>query len=155
MKSRHGMRRFAAAVILSFLASALSGQLSAEPNKLQYELQERCGKAAAAKFASDHPEGPEIRTKDDFTVYKYENHYNATLNKCFLKYTMRIVKYKSSSDPGYTTTDMALFDVNENKQYGYFLRFSFQQFPDYCIMRDKTCTSEEEWQDFVKPFMED
>jgi hypothetical protein len=41
--------------VLSLILLAFAGAPSArtEPNKLQYELEERCGKAAAAIFEKD------------------------------------------------------------------------------------------------------
>ena len=43
MDFRHGVKRIATAAILAFAAVAAIGEASAEPNKVKYELQERCG----------------------------------------------------------------------------------------------------------------
>jgi hypothetical protein len=151
---RHGIQRAAAVAIMVLGVGAAAPEVSAEPNKILYELQERCAKTAAAKFARDHPEGPESNTKDTFTIRKYENHYDAASNKCFSKDTTRILKYASKSDPGYTITLMTLFDVNENKQYGYFWGESYNDLPHKCEVKDKPCHSEDEWRELIKPYME-
>jgi hypothetical protein len=56
----------------------VAGTAFAQPNKEQYELQERCGKRAAEVFAKEWGTG--------FTAAahaNYENHYSSRLNKCF------------------------------------------------------------------------
>ena len=109
------MRRIATFSVLP-LVLFVNGSVSAEPNKVQYELQERCGKAAAAAFKGDNPDGPISNTKDGQSVASYENDYSATLNKCFIVYTIQGLHYKS--EPKHSTTASILFDVNENKEYG-------------------------------------
>ncbi len=94
MNTKRGIRGVATATALSFLAVAL-GQASAEPNKVQYELQERCAKAAAEAFKNDNPDGPITNTKDGQSMARYENHYSANLNKCFVVYFINIFHTKS------------------------------------------------------------
>jgi hypothetical protein len=67
--------RLASAGLFLFSASICA----AEPNKVLYELQERCGKRAAEVFEKDFPD-----TKTTGVIADYENHYSPRLNKCFI-----------------------------------------------------------------------
>src|SRR5215469_13443653 len=102
---------------LATVASALavSGMLAgspahAEPNKEQYDLQERCGKRAEQLFKEDSERsaGGEI--------LNYQSHYHATLNKCFYLMT----DTWSDGKNGMLYTNIFLVDANENKTYGTF-----------------------------------
>ena len=61
----------------ALLALLLFGTASqAQPNKEQYELQERCGKRAAEFFAKAWA-GEVSNTASGQTTANYENHYNS------------------------------------------------------------------------------
>jgi hypothetical protein len=53
----------------------------AQPNKEQYELQERCGKQTAEVFVKRWGSGVKNSVAGQ-SVANYENHYNSRLNKC-------------------------------------------------------------------------
>ena len=57
MNVRHDTGRFAAVVVFAFLATVATTQVSAEPDKLQYELQERCGRRATEVFEKEYGSG--------------------------------------------------------------------------------------------------
>jgi hypothetical protein len=121
---------------------------SAQPNKVLYELQERCGKRAAEVFNREY--GPGSNTKGDQIQFNYENHYSARLNKCFfLEIAVSYEKEKSTS-----SKIMRLFDLNGKRQYGTFVSGPTESTPLACVVRGKSCQSESEWQQLVKPFME-
>jgi hypothetical protein len=130
---------------------------SAEPNKEQYELQERCGKRAEQVFKNDNPgqsAGVVLTNTDDGqTITTYQNHYSATLNKCFYLMITTGVNYKKQ--PQYTTKLMTLFDLNDNKEYGTFFKRSDSSVPTHCNVQQKICHSESEWQELLKPYMEE
>jgi hypothetical protein len=68
----------------------------AEPDKLAYELQERCGKHSAQfveKLKSDLE--PWFATQELLTTFR--NHYNPNLNGCFL--LVLTIRY-SAGPPG-------------------------------------------------------
>jgi hypothetical protein len=48
-----------------------------------------------------------------------------------------------------------LFDLNDNKEYGTFVSGPTESTPLACVVRGKSCQSESEWRQLVKPFMED
>jgi hypothetical protein len=126
-----------AAILLLNIAPTI---VAAQPDKVAYELQERCGKRAAEIFAHDYPSQPPNG------IANYENHYNSRLNKCFM--------LETSTQP--VTADGKrevvkidiLADVNENKVYAEFDPIS-------CDVNGRTCHSEEEWKMLIKPFMEE
>lgn len=146
-----GMRCTATVAALALTSFVFAGSVSAEPDKVQYELQERCGKTAAAAFKDDNPDGQIRNTKDGQFTASYENHYSATFNKCFAVYTIEGLYYKSQ--PTQTTT-MVLFDVNEHKAFGSFFTTSHSAVPAICKVQEKFCHSESEWREWIKAYME-
>jgi len=48
-----------------------------------------------------------------------------------------------------------VFDLNENKEYGSYWRSDSQ--PNYteCLVGETRCSSEKEWRELVKPYLED
>jgi hypothetical protein len=143
------------AIYWSFALAAIIAipQTSAEPNKDQYELQERCGKRAEEVFKRDYAfkGGGVTDTKDGEDMTVYENHYNAMLNKCFVLEKVTSIKYKTNKG---TATKKTLFDVNEHKVYGIFFIRSEFNFPLECRIQQKICHSEGEWEELLKPYME-
>jgi hypothetical protein len=134
----------AIAGLLCFSANAY-----AQPNKVLYELQERCSKRAAEVFRREYS-APVPKSWGQIT-FNYENHYSAHSNKCFF------LEIAMSHHEGKLTTskDMRLFDLNENKEYGIYLDGCDGCGPMACSVQDKVCRSESEWRQLVKPFMED
>jgi hypothetical protein len=137
------------------MALATVPAAQAEPNKEQYELQERCGQQAAELFKADHPTGREagtatVNTEDSTNIVTYEDHYSAALNKCFY---LQITTSFKKKPPISSITIMNLFDINENKQYGTFYGAQGRP-PMQCEVQKKLCHSEDEWRELLKPYME-
>ena len=121
----------------------------AQPNKKLYELQEQCGKRAAEVFALEYSSAAD--SKDGETLFNYENHYSARLDKCFfLEIAISYKKEKSTS-----SKIMRLFDLNDNREYGTFVSGPTESTPVTCVVRGKGCQSEGEWRQLLKPFMGD
>jgi hypothetical protein len=85
--------------------------VSAQPKK--DELQERCGRLAAKVFEREYGSD-----KDAQTLFNYENHHSARLNKCFFL-EIAMSYEREEGKPG--SKIMRLFDLNENKEYGTFV----------------------------------
>jgi len=150
--------RTAIALVLTAAATiSATTKASAEPNKEQYELQERCGKRAEQVFKSDNPGqsgGSMItNTEGGQDVTSYQNHYSATMNKCFYLLITTGVNYKEH--PQYTTTLMTLLDLNENKEYGTFFERSDRSAPLHCNVQEKICHSEREWRELLRHYMDE
>ena len=124
--------------------------LSAQPDKQLYELQQRCSRLAKEVFDREYSP-PVLDTEHGQTVFNYENHYSARLNKCFfLEIAVSYEKEKSTS-----SKIMRLFDLNQNNKYGTFVSGPTESTPITCVIRGKGCQSESEWRQLLKPFMED
>jgi hypothetical protein len=116
----------------------------AEPNKIQYELQERCGKGAKQFF---YDEGYMALGYNN-----YESHYNSELNKC----SIFLQRYASNDKS--TTKEESLLDINARKLYGYL--HIFQMHGEYtlpaalnCQVEGTACRSENEWKALIEPYM--
>jgi hypothetical protein len=128
--------------------------VTAEPNAVLYQLQERCGKFAAEIFRKDYDNGK----GDDGERWGYQAHHNARLNKCFFlvieTYTEENKRTQSDDLPYKTTQRYELWDLLENREYG-----SFQKDTEHgviaCIVQDTLCRSEHEWDKLLKPYMDE
>jgi hypothetical protein len=115
----------------------------AEPNAVLYQLQERCGKTAAEVFRRDY-ENVTIKGAENWH-FNYQAHYNAHLNKCFF---LEISKSFEKNN----TTSYRLFDLLENREYGGFSEINNYVF---CNVLDTACMSKTEWDNLIKPYMEE
>jgi hypothetical protein len=72
-----------ACLTIALAATVIATGVAAEPNKEQYELQERCGKRAEQVFKGDNPGqsggGFVNNTEDGQDITTYRNHYSTTL----------------------------------------------------------------------------
>jgi hypothetical protein len=77
-------------------------------------------------------------------------HYSEKLNKCFYLEVTTIISNGNSS------LQLRLFDHNENKEYGSYYATNGGT-PGYvgCIVKEALCTSEKEWRQLAKPYLED
>jgi len=145
------MKTFVIALILLF---AVSGYVYAQGVKEAYELQERCGKSAEEffkKYCGDYI----VTNKAGRIVSNYTNHYNRKLNKCFILVTQTsFPKDKETREELGISTDKTLWDINENKGCGAFLKFDKGGLM-YCEVLGKDCKSESGWDALVKPYMEE
>jgi hypothetical protein len=137
------MRRFFGSLVVAAVSGLISGA-HAQPDKLLYELQDRCGKRAAEVFEKRYAEISKDR--DSHSTVDYENHYSARLNKCFF-----VLKLSSFSD---SIRGLVLIDLNENREIG---SFSIAEpIHDWkCRFQGRNCRSEQEWRELARPFLED
>jgi hypothetical protein len=112
-----------------------------QPNKEQYELEERCGKRADEVFRREY----ETKEEKD-SLFNYRNHYNPRLNKCFF------LEISTSMIGRHTMATMyRLFDLNENKELGNFYKASDGVMS--CVVGTHSCASEAEWNTLISPYM--
>lgn len=123
----------------------------AAPDKVQYELQERCGKQSAETFKREWGTGT-TNGKDGQGFQNYKNHYNAKLNKCFYMVTGGFISKEKTQG---TQDWKRLLDVHENKEYATYIKNSKDKEPMACSVLDKQCSSAKEWEVLIKPYMED
>lgn len=108
----------AAVLIAATPTLADNAALTPEQTKVRYELQERCGKDAAAFFdriKTTRLIQPIIPTQT--TSSNFQNHYSTEFNKCFM------TTYVMIGDLGEAGTreSQSLWDVNDNRMIGDFL----------------------------------
>jgi len=132
-------------------------ELQAEVKKdraaTDYDLQAKCSRDARAWFKENW------QSDKDTLLLDYTNHYNKSLNKCFV-----VVEYHFSTPVSEWTNDMTLWDVYENSKYGNVAEsHSNSGKPDYkdedvvgtCTLLDKTCKTVAEFSNLVRPHMSD
>jgi hypothetical protein len=149
-------RNIANQLSIGIVAAVLSGGMIShcfsEPNKVESELRERCGKRTEEIWKEKFGMDDISNTKEGQVISKYENHYNPTLDKCFYLTRSNIVGKKK------VTKVERLFDVDENKEYGRFTGGNGDTF-HICVMfvgkGTHKCSSEDEWRGFIKQYMED
>jgi hypothetical protein len=130
-------------------------ELKAEADKshatADYDLQAKCSKDAKASFNENWS-----REKDTILL-DYTNHYNKSMNKCFI-----LIEYHFEvGNRGSWTSDMTLWDVHENAKYGEFSEGNtVYTKPDRtektvvtCEIDGKKCNAAEEFNDLVHPYM--
>ena len=139
---------------LLFTIIASSGQCWATPDKLAYELQERCGKQAAAEFKREFRTGIES-TKRSTTFTNFRNHYSAKLNACLylLTATGFVTDAKGKSGPPFQSRN--LYDLNENHEIGTFWKREDNDKPMQCQVTGRACASQAEFEALIKPLLEE
>jgi hypothetical protein len=115
---------------------------TAQPDKVAYELQERCSQRATELFGRDFADN----NGGSQATGHFENHYNSRLNKCFM--IEESTSYARDNGKLTAIRILILLDVNENKTYATFD-------PITCDVQGTTCHSEEEWKKLTKSLMEE
>jgi hypothetical protein len=107
-----------------------------------------CGKQAAESFKKDWGSAPGSFNKTANAWANYQKHYNSRLSKCFYLETT-VFSFENEK-----MSAMSLWDLNENKQYGDYMKGPFSK-PLQCYVQTSSCQSEQEWRELIKPFMEE
>lgn len=140
-------------IVAPFLLASLPMSVNAAPDKVQYELQERCAKRAEQIFSKDWPHGSPDNSLGYTVTANYQSHCNPTINKCFM---LEISEAYQKDRP---TLEKTLLEVNSNRQYGQFigdLPFGKPSgLPLTCNFGQKLCRSEGEWDAMANVYMEE
>jgi hypothetical protein len=139
------MKRIILAIGILSLISNISFAVDQKLDQKQiYELRKECGKSAA-EFAQ--------RLKLCDGQGGYTNHYNMKLNVCFIYMTASCNSDKGKDDKFWAES---LIDVNENKDYANYIgpgQILFDDKPAMCFVGAKHCKSLLEFQELIKPYM--
>jgi hypothetical protein len=131
------------------------GNSYADSIKEEHKLQERCDEGAEKYFKSFYGSGY-YKSYEGTSIYYCLSHYNRKLNKCFVLLMGQIIPHNMEEmEKDGVTTDKELWDINENKVYGWFIKFDKIKKPLNCGVLGKDCNSESEWDSLVKPYMEE
>jgi len=143
--------------------------MTLEITKKEYELREKCGSYCVDYF---HKVYQDKNKSDNYTIHSdYVSHYNKRTNKCYMFVKSKIVPKK---DIGSIISSEYMVDVHENNTLGVITISSKENIKDVdknktlkestisgkedtiveCKMLDKNCKSKDEWDKFIKPFME-
>lgn len=128
-------------VVLAYTIYPICSVADAFDQKIDYELQERCG-ITSARWAGEHKE-----------VVDYQAHYNKKQNKCVIYATLAPIK----SGNTYTSYYM-VYDPNANKTLAQYTVRSGLNYEDrICIVGGKSveAVSEEKWNKIVKGLLEE
>jgi hypothetical protein len=87
-------------------------------------------------------------TKDFDLRHDYQSHYNARLNKCFFCCPLALAQPLNF-------ITLELYDVNENASYGMYNSLLSENAQTYCAASGRRCSSQDEWADLVRPYMND
>lgn len=111
-----------------------------EDSNLQTACRQQC-----KRLYRDVYDNGKLKTKRGvYILYDYKNHFNKNLKKCFM-----LIHEKS-----YYGSKKTLADVDEDRVYGT-IRVSNNKGVTSCMVLDKPCRSEEEWQELIKPYLEE
>ncbi len=109
--------------------------------KLAYDLQEHCSKQAQS-FVDNFQMGNQ--------QYNFNSHYSSRLNKCFVLIELFI------DDSDKDIYQVYLYDAIEKKPYGkYAWKFPANSMPLICEILNTRCKTKDEFDDFVKKYMDE
>ncbi|SRR6266700_3724782 len=110
----------------------LKAEVEKNRNTADYDLQAKCSKDAKARFKENWA------TDKDTILLDFTNHYNRSMNKCFI-----LVEYHYDvGKDGTWTNDMTVWDVYENSKYGNFAENHYISFKPKVETRDEVITCE-------------
>jgi len=136
-------------LLLSFIGTVHSE--SSKSDKDLYELQEKCGKTTGDEFKKEWGNGI-VNDKESQMISKYVNHYNKRMNKCF--YLLTTSTYPKNKKQ--TSVEMrGLWDIQENKSYGELDIYTVGTKLFICNVEETQCSSKQQWETLIKPYMND
>lgn len=123
-----------------------------------YDLQAKCAKDARVWFNGNWP------ADKDTILLDFTDHYSAKLNKCFILVEYHYNSHLAGPGGDSWTNDMNLYDVYENSKYAEFgeNHYSYSK-PELrtgqevitCDVSGTKCKTGAEFDDLVRPFMND
>ena len=131
----------------------LKAQLKQQQTAANLDLQGKCAKQAGEAF--------KVQGYEKEQYANYTNHYNAKLNKCFIK----IESMDTKTAKGTFFTNKVVMDAFEGKGYAEYMWMSdkvkkyWDVPPKLCKVtvpsgEEKVCKSSEEFDELLKPYME-
>jgi hypothetical protein len=123
-----------------------------------YDHQAKCAKDARSWFNENWSRGKNT------IILDFTNHYNVKLNKCFILVEHHYNSHLASSGGDSWTNDMSITDVYENSTYAQFTENHYIYWkPKYsegeevitCSVGGATCKTGEEFNDLIRPHMND
>jgi hypothetical protein len=135
----------------------LQSEITNNQAALDIDMQGKCAQDSKVWF-NEHR-----NAKDkDASFFGYTDHYNKSLNKCFILVELRWGD-KPWASPFHGTISKSLWDVHENVQHADIASAHLhyrvnneaheEESVGSCGVGEKSCQSEKEFDDFVRPYM--
>lgn len=137
--------------IVGLIALAAFAEVKAEPNKVLYELQERCGKQATEWFVWEWGRSGIVNTKDGQIMADFQNHYNSKLNTCVVLLNTTNITTKKPTPTTFSSN--TLFDILDNKAIGECWDTGAPVVINCHVLTD-TYTSFEGWRTAVRSYLQ-
>jgi hypothetical protein len=121
------------------------GQLHQQEAVRIYDLESKCAQEAQTYF-SDHWRPGKLTA-----VLNYTNHYNRSLNKCLI--LVREQSFMDENNEWYL--GLTLSDVHERDEFGLFVEshHATSNSLTRCSVADTSCTSQQDFESRIKPYM--
>jgi hypothetical protein len=131
----------------------LKSQIAKESTARDFDLQGKCSNAAKAWFNENYAG---TSRDNDTSLLTYSNHYHEASNECLI-----VVEYHFNQkvmDSWFN--DITLWNVYENSKYGNFVEVHSTDYKgelknrvDNCEVAGKKCTSIDQFNGLVQPYM--
>ena len=117
----------------------------------EYDLQAKCAHDSKVWFNENW------QSDRDTLLLTYTDHYSRSQNKCFL-----FVEYHHAYTKDWWVNAMSIWDIYENVQYGevnvnhyteWKPRFSSREEVNSCAVAGKKCSTVEEFNSLVRPYL--
>jgi hypothetical protein len=130
------------------LIAAPAGAAAASTSQ---ELSQQCQESAAKYKAEAWPKGA---MADSGLHAKFESHYNAKLNRCFVLETVSQVSRSPALKRILPRETQRLLDADDKTEFGKYDSWGDGP-PMTCSLQETKCASRQEWLRLVEPFMEE
>ena len=117
-----------------------------------YALQEKCMSTAANQFKQGYGTG-KFKVDGQDQIATYQNHYNTKLAKCIVILNVIASQVRAKRKTSSVTID--LWDILENRLIGSFFSNNSEVETTQCFVEQKLCSTKEEWEALIHPFMND
>jgi len=134
------------------LAVVASVNAVAAPDRVLYELGEKCGKQASAEFKREWGNGIDSK-KDSVQLATFRNHYNPRLNACLYLIESTATSREKSGQMGPAFHSVSLYDMNENHELATFTSQDGNPRLLICTLYGKRCESREQFDAAVNALM--
>lgn len=120
-----------------------------------FELREKCAHEALLWFKELYGSSGYSKSGDTESRSDYTNHYNLNSNRCFALVSSTNITSDSKTHKMSMAVARSLVDVQENRTLGDYFKSNDLPVPTLCSFGESSCTSQIDWEQHAKPYMED
>ncbi|SPE29334.1 exported hypothetical protein [Burkholderiales bacterium] len=139
--------------LLGIMCALVACGARAAPDLPTQEQSERCNKLVDKQFQVRRA----VAGTDEANMRsRFESHYNVKRSKCFFLEVVTGAIVDKASDKASTIEIQALWDADENLQYGWFKEYgSLGVNQSECFVQKTVCRGREEWKRLIQPFLQE